>query len=76
MLQSKKDGSIDNTTVTGGTGNTSNALFTMNKDSVVMIEMYVWLQGSDEQCVDQIKTGYLEAQVQFTVVGDSAKTTP
>ncbi len=67
-LQSEIAGTI----VTGGNGNISNRIFTMTKGSKAMVEMYVWLQGSDEQCANPIQTGSLQAQVQFTIVGESA----
>lgn len=67
-LQSEIAGTI----VTGGNGNISNKIFTMTKGSKAMVEMYVWLQGSDEQCANPIQTGSLQAQVQFTIVGESA----
>ena len=47
---------------------TSAALFKLKGEAAVRIEMYVWLQGSDMQCGDEIQAGNLEAQVQFTPV--------
>ncbi len=34
----------------------------------VQVDMYVWLEGTDDQCVDQIQTDVLMGQIQFTVV--------
>lgn len=70
-LQSNKDGSIKNDVVTGGSGNTSKELFKMDKGSAVKITMYVWLQGSDDQCANEIQTGHLQSQIQFTIVEDT-----
>ena len=72
LVQSKETGSI----VTGGSGNVSDKLFSVKKGGIVKIDMYVWIQGSDPQCGDEIQAGNLEAQVQFTAVGDAAEVTP
>ena len=63
-LRSNTDGTI----VKGGSGNISDVLFTMENGKEVKIEMYVWLQGSDLQCGNEIQAGNLEAQIQFTAI--------
>ena len=63
-LKSNKDGSI----AEGGSGNTSDTLFTIAQGGEVKVEMYVWLEGSDTLCANEVQAGYLEAQVQFTVL--------
>lgn len=63
-VQSKTDGTI----VKGGSGNISDALFTIEKGKEAKIEMYVWIEGSDLQCGNEIQAGNLEAQIQFTTV--------
>lgn len=71
-VRSQTDGLIMDLTTGDATDSyTSDALFTLSGDEVaVKIEMYVWLQGSDDQCADEIQAGKLEAQVQFTPVED------
>lgn len=32
------------------------------------VDMYVWLEGTDPQCADDIKADEIEAQVQFTII--------
>lgn len=54
---------------TGGSANTSEKLFEVGPKAT-KVTMYVWLEGTDEDCVDEIKTGGLEAQIQFTVVDE------
>lgn len=49
---------------------TSDALFVLKGEAAVRIEMYVWLQGSDPQCGNEIQAGNLEAQIQFVPVED------
>lgn len=51
---------------------TSDALFKLTGDAAVRIEMYVWLEGSDNECGDEIQAGNLEAQIQFTPVEATA----
>ncbi len=65
---------IAGTVTSGGSGNISNAIFSMSKGSKAKVEMYVWLQGTDEQCANPIQTGSLQAQVQFTIVGAEGTT--
>lgn len=56
----------------GGNGeantNISEGLFTIDTGVTKPVDIYIWLEGTDDDCVDQIKTDYLEAQIQFTVV--------
>ncbi|MBQ8316567.1 MAG: hypothetical protein IJX95_12620, partial [Lachnospiraceae bacterium] len=47
---------------------TSQKLFEVGEEEVE-IKMYIWLEGTDAQCVDQIKTDLIEAQIQFTSLG-------
>ena len=52
---------------------TSEGLFTVNQTGT-KVTMYVWFEGQDAQCVDQIVEDVIKAQVQFGVV--SKVTTP
>lgn len=52
---------------TGGSGNTSVKLFEVS-DAGKKVTMYIWIEGTDDDCVDQIQTDGIEAQIQFTVV--------
>lgn len=47
-------------------------LFTVG-ETPKQVTMYIWLEGTDSECVDQIKTDEMEAQIQF--VGLDATTT-
>lgn len=62
--------------LTEGKGTTSDnvtkELFTIKKGSQNKIDMYIWLEGSDLQCIDEIQASDLEAQIQFTVVETDA----
>ena len=51
----------------GGSGNTSDKLFEVN-DTATEVTMYIWIEGTDDDCVDEIQTDAIEAQIQFTVV--------
>ena len=51
---------------------TSGGLFTMTEGSIKPVDVYVWLEGTDEQCVDEIQAGELQVQLQFTVVDEVA----
>ena len=59
---------------TGGKDLTTDKLFSMYKGSTAKIDMYIWLEGTDDFCVDQIQADDIEAQVQFIVVGDGTGT--
>lgn len=61
-VSSTKEGTITDGGTVGGTD--SDALFTVS-ETPKKVTMYVWLEGTDSQCVDQIKTDQLEAQIQF-----------
>lgn len=52
--------SANNATITEG-------LFSVGS-TPVQVDMYVWLEGTDAQCVDQIQTDVLMGQIQFTIV--------
>lgn len=70
-VRSQTSGKIIDLTNGNVTDNyTSDALFTLKGEAAVRIEMYIWLQGSDLQCGDEIQAGNLEAQIQFTPVED------
>ena len=47
----------------------SGALFTIDGSQYATVEMYVWFEGNDPQCVDQIMADGIEVQVEFAVVG-------
>ncbi|MBQ8592155.1 MAG: hypothetical protein IJ485_05365 [Lachnospiraceae bacterium] len=56
--------------ITGGTkgttgGTTSEKLFEVGEDPK-KVTMYIWLEGTDADCIDQIKADQIEAQIQFT----------
>lgn len=64
--------------ITGGVLNTpsetnedslevSQTLFAVNNTGKE-VTMYVWLEGTDADCVDEIKADDIEAQIQFTIV--------
>ena len=63
---SNVDGSITSATPTDTV--TSQKLFEVG-ETAKKVTMYVWLEGTDAQCVDQIQTDLLEAQIQFTSLG-------
>lgn len=67
-VSSSADGEIN--TGKGNPSNTSIKLFEMDKSARKKVDIFIWLQGSDEHCVDQIQKDDLEAQIQFTVVED------
>lgn len=46
----------------------SQGLFTLAGNTSCQVDMYVWFEGQDEQCVDQIMKDLVEVQVQFTAV--------
>lgn len=70
-VSSKSTGDI----TIGGSANTSEKLFEVGP-TATKVTMYVWLEGTDEDCVDEIKTGELEAQIQFTVVDEPTAVGP
>ena len=73
-VASKTDGSFS--TGAGTATNTSKALFKVG-EAGKKITMYIWLEGTDEDCVDQIKTDEIEAQIQFTAIkGATGGTNP
>lgn len=61
---SETDGTITNG---AGVDGVSKGLFTVTKEGT-QVDMYVWLEGTDPQCADEIKADEIEAQVQFTIV--------
>lgn len=56
--------------VPGDIPNVSGTLFTMKEGGTIKVDMYVWLEGKDAQCANEIQAGELEAQIQFTVVDE------
>ncbi len=63
-VKSTKAGVIDGTSPASST---SPLLFQVG-ETAVPVKMYIWLEGTDEQCVDQIQLDKFFAQVQFTIV--------
>jgi len=64
-------GSADTGVITTGVGNPNNtsvSLFDMDKVTAKKVDIFIWLEGSDDHCVDQIQTDDIAAQIQFTVV--------
>lgn len=59
------------TTGTGNPNNTSEVLFEMDRTQAKEVEIFIWLEGSDADCVDQIQTDDIAAQIQFTVVEET-----
>ncbi len=52
-----------------GTGtSTSDKLFSVNADEATLVTMYVWLEGTDAQCGNEIQADLLEGQIQFTII--------
>lgn len=54
----------------GGSGTTSNELFSVGSDPVT-VKMYVWLEGTDDECADEVQADDLEGQIQFTIVREA-----
>lgn len=52
----------------GGTGEKTNKLFTLSDGNAHTVTMYVWLEGTDDDCVNEIQTDSLKGQIQFTVI--------
>lgn len=51
-----------------GNGNISNTIFSLTDTQPHAIKMYVWIEGTDDQCVNEIQTDELKGQIQFTVI--------
>ena len=49
---------------------TSQTLFQVGT-SAKKVVMYVWIEGTDAQCIDQIMADQLEAQIQFTIIPET-----
>jgi len=71
VVPSKLTANIDGTIQTYGSNKQSNPLFTVG-GTPKQVTMYIWLEGTDSQCVDQIKTDEMEAQIQFVSLGETA----
>ncbi len=75
IISSGGDGAITTGGLTTNVGETtSKKLFEVGTDPK-KVTMYVWLEGTDTDCVDQIKADEMEAQIQFTIV-EEITTTP
>ena len=62
------DGQITTGSLVDGTpGTISKALFEVGTTST-QVDMYLWFEGQDDQCVDQIISDNVFAQIQFTVI--------
>lgn len=66
-VSSTKDGTV----TIGGADGKSDKLFTVTNTEGTKVTMYVWIEGTDNECVDQIKADDIEAQVQFTIVNET-----
>lgn len=51
-----------------GNGNISKTIFSLKDTEPHAIKMYVWIEGTDDQCVNEIQTDELKGQIQFTVI--------
>ncbi|MDD3204421.1 MAG: hypothetical protein PHS74_01610 [Lachnospiraceae bacterium] len=54
-------------TFTDTSSKTSRTVFTITGGNSLEIDMYVWIEGTDQDCVDEIQTDKLIGQLQFTV---------
>lgn len=68
-VQFETDGDIvsNAATDTDLTDNISQSLFSVGASAKKVI-MYVWIEGTDGQCINQIMSDQLEGQIQFTIV--------
>ena len=62
-IQQKEDGDFSS----GGSGTKSDKMFEVGTTGKE-IEMYIWLEGTDPECANEIMLAELEGQIQFTVV--------
>lgn len=46
----------------------SKDIFTLSDTNAHAIKMYVWIEGTDDQCVNELQTDELKGQIQFTVI--------
>lgn len=51
-----------------GGSNVSKDIFTLSDTNAHAIKMYVWIEGTDDQCVNELQTDELKGQIQFTVI--------
>lgn len=58
---------VSGTITTGGSNKTSEKLFEVGT-TPKEVTMYIWIEGTDEDCVNEIKTDGIEAQIQFTAL--------
>ncbi|MDD2971688.1 MAG: hypothetical protein PHE02_06105 [Lachnospiraceae bacterium] len=58
----------------GGSGIVSNELCTIAGGNTVQVDMYVWIEGTDKDCMNEIQTDQLKGQIQFTT--EATTTTP
>lgn len=52
---------------TGVYSSTSNAMFEVST-TPVQVDIYFWIEGTDPQCVNEIQTDEMKAQIQFTTI--------
>lgn len=46
-------------------------LFSMKKEEKVMIQIYIWLEGQDVDCTNEIKEAQIIANIQFGAISDN-----
>lgn len=64
---SKADGTITEGYLSTTDTTTSETLFTVG-NSATTVKMYVWLEGTDDECANEVQADMLEGQIQFTIV--------
>lgn len=65
LLKQNKDG---NFTETGNTNGDSKGFITLKKDTATLVTLYIWIEGTDDDCVNQIELDDLKMQLQFEKV--------
>ena len=45
-------------------------MFTIYENEVVMIRLYLWLEGQDVDCINAISDAKITASIQFLAVSD------
>lgn len=61
-IKQNADGSFSAPT----TGTQSDVMFTMTGGSKQQVNMYIWIEGTDEDCVDKLQDDKIIGQIQFT----------
>ena len=72
-ISSDVNGTIDIGAAANET-NVSGSFFEVG-NTAKKVTIYIWLEGYDNECVNEIQTNDIEAQIQFTVVKDSVLST-